>query len=82
MRKEKIVVGLVLSIMMVFPLFTSCVQGDLYDLYDEEGMVILFPRKKCAKDNGSQPLQGEVKQSPYYHRIVKSLQTGCGPRAL
>lgn len=31
-------------------LFTSCVQGDLYDLYEEDGTELMSPRKKCSKD--------------------------------
>lgn len=79
MKKKSLFLSAMLT--CVVSLFTSCVQGDMFDLYDEDGMEIMFPRKKGAKDNGSQ-LQGEVKDSPYYHRIVKALQTGCGPRAL
>ena len=37
-------------LLSVGALFTSCVQGDLYDLYEEDGTELMSPRKKGSKD--------------------------------
>lgn len=78
---------LILSVMLtcLISMFTSCVQSDMYELYDEDGTEWLSPRRKGTKDNGPQQLPGDV--NPYgsqygYHRVVSYNDCGCTQRAL
>lgn len=70
----------------VCTLFTSCVDGDMYNLYDEDGMEWFSPRRKGTKDYDPQaPLEGEYKfgRQWAYHRVITPLDGGfCWYRAL
>ena len=80
MKKNLVILSAILT--CVISMFTSCVQSDMYELYDEDGTECFSPRRKGTKDNGPQQLPGTVYNTPYYHRIVKAIPTGCGARSL
>lgn len=73
---------LILSAMLtcVISMFTSCVQGDMYELYDDSTAFSL-PRGKKGKDNGSQT-SNNSQNGDNYRRIVYWSDSYCNQRSL
>ena len=66
-------------------LFTSCIEGDLYDdLYDDGTYATIFPRKKVSKDIPSNSNISSPYPDRYLNKIIRfeNSEGGCCRRTL
>lgn len=78
MKNKIVLLGAALISLISF--FTSCVEKDMYDLYDDGNEMGIIPRKKLSKDNMN--CMNKLGKEYPPHVLCYYETTGCARRAL